>query len=155
MGLVDCIFYLAWAISVFWGVFNCRNCWSIIKKAVTFGLIKLQATACPNKSHCKTEFLCTLKNCLCNCTSIIIITMLYLLKCSQNLISKENTPYTFQTQDNTTIRLDNHFLSGDIDWTFINQSSNNPSDQTNQLLIIVIIRKIVISIWIECIFNCV
>ena len=39
------------------------------------------------------------------------------------MISKENTPYTFQTQDNTT-RLDNHFLSGDIDWDFINQSSN-------------------------------
>ena len=131
MGLVDCIFYLAWGISVFLGVFNCRNWWSIIKKAVLWAnSCKLQPAQIGQTV--KLSFFAPLRTvCV---QALLLLQLLYLLKCCQNLISKENTPYTFQTQDNTT-RLDNHFLSGDIDWDFINQSSNQ-SYQTNQLLII-------------------
>ena len=133
MGLVDSTFHLAWGVSeVFW-VFNCRNWWSKHNnKSCDSWANSCKLQPAQIGQTVKLSFFAPLRTvCV---QALLLLQLLYLLKCCQNLISKENTPYTFQTQDNTT-RLDNHFLSGDIDWDFINQSSNQ-SYQTNQLLII-------------------
>ena len=97
---------------IFWGGFHLQELVKHNKKSCDSWANKCKLQPAQIGQTVKLSFFAPLRTvCV---QALLLLQLLYLLKCCQNLISKENTPYTFQTQDNTT-RLDNHFLSGDID----------------------------------------